>query len=64
MPKKEKTFNKAEYDKQFMRDNYYRLTVVLPKEMRAVIDEAASKAGVSKNGFVIDAIQEKIDNIK
>ena len=40
MPKMEKTFNQSEYTKQFQKENYYRLNVVLPKDMRAVIDEA------------------------
>ena len=63
MPKINKEFNKYEYDKQYHKEHYYRMNVVLPKEMRAVIDEAASRAGVSKNRFIIDAIQEKIDKM-
>lgn len=61
MPKMEKTFNKSEYDKQFQKENYYRLNVVLPKDMRAVIDEAVKASGMSKNAFIKEAIIEKIN---
>ena len=61
MSKKEKNFNKAEYDKQFQKENYYRLNVVLPKDMRPVIDEAVSKSGMSKNAYIKEAIMQKIE---
>lgn len=61
MPKMEKTFNKSEYDKQFQKENYYRLNVVLPKDMRAVIDEAVKASGMSKNAFIKEAIMEKLN---
>lgn len=61
MPKMEKTFNKSEYDKQFQKENYYRLNVVLPKDMRAVIDEAVKALGMSKNAFIKEAIMEKLN---
>lgn len=63
MPKIEKTFNKAEYDKQFQKEHYYRLNVVLPKELRAIIDAAVKQAGVSKNAFIKQAIMEKIESL-
>ena len=59
MPKMEKTFNQSEYTKQFQKENYYRLNVVLPKDMRAVIDEAVKASGMSKNAFIKEAIMEK-----
>ena len=64
MPKMEKTFNKSEYDKQFQKENYYRLNVVLPKDMRAVIDEAVKASGMSKNAFIKEAIMEKLNKGK
>ena len=60
MPKMEKTFNQSEYTKQFQKENYYRLNVVLPKDMRAVIDAAVKASGMSKNAFIKEAIIEKI----
>ena len=64
MPKIEKTFDQAEYTKKFQKENYYRLNVVLPKDMRSVIDEAVAKSGMSKNAFIREAIEEKIESIK
>ena len=60
VPKLNKDFNKYEYDKQYHKTHYYRLNVVLPKEMRAVIDEAVKASGLSKNAFIKEAILEKI----
>ena len=64
MPKVEKTFNQAEYTKQFQKERYWRLNVVLPKEMRGVVDEAVAKSGLSKNQFIRQAIEEKIERDK
>lgn len=61
MPKVKKEFDKAAYNKQFEKDNYYRLNVVLPKDLRPVIDEAVARAGTSKNAFIKAAILEKIE---
>lgn len=61
MPKIKKTFNQAEYNKQFQKEHYYRLNVVLPKDMRSIIDEAVSKSGMSKNAYIKEAIVQKIE---
>ena len=58
MPKVTKDFDKAAYDKQFQKDHYYRLNVVLPKDMRQVID---ASSGMSKNAFIKAAIMEKLE---
>lgn len=60
MPKTEKNFNKAEYDKKYQKENYYRLNVVLPKSMRERIDNAVARSGKSKNAYIREAIEEKI----
>ena len=60
MPILTKEFNQAEYTKQYEKTHYYRLNVVLPKEMREVIDEAVKASGLSKNAFIKEAILEKI----
>lgn len=63
MPKVEKTFNQAEYTKEFQKKNYYRLNVVLPKDYRDIIDVAVSKSGMSKNQFIKSAIDEKLASL-
>lgn len=49
-----------EYQKKYHAENYYRMNIAIPKEMRSVIDEAAKAAGMSKNAFIKQAIEEKI----
>lgn len=61
MPKVEKKFDQAAYNRQFEKENYYRLNVVLPKDLRTVIDAAVSKTDMSKNAFIKAAILEKIE---
>lgn len=63
MPKSKKTFDKYEYDKQYCKENYYRMNIAMKKEMREIIDAAASKVGMSKNAFIIAAIKEKVDKV-
>lgn len=64
MPKISTSFVKAEYDKKYEKEHYYRLNVVLPKELRPIIDAAAAAAGQSKNSFIRSAILEKIEREK
>ena len=43
--------------------NYDRLTFRVKKEDTAIIREAAAAAGLSVNGFIYEAVQEKIDRL-
>ncbi len=61
MPKIATGYVKNEYDKKYEKEHYYRLNVVLKKEMRETIDAAAAAAGQSKNSWVAQAIQERLD---
>ncbi len=61
MPKVTKNFDQAAYTKQFQKEHYYRLNVVLPKDMRPVIDAAVASSGMSKNAFIKAAIMEKLE---
>lgn len=60
MPKIEKKFNQAEYTREYQKENYYRLNVVLPKDMRERIDQAVARSGKSKNAYIREAIEEKM----
>lgn len=60
MKKNEKKFDKAKYDKEYQKANYYRLNVVLPKDMRERIDQAVARSGKSKNAYIREAIEEKM----
>lgn len=61
MPKIEKTFNKAEYDKKYHKEKYKQLAAVFTKEEAARVEAAAAAASVSKSQFIKSATLEKID---
>jgi len=44
--------------------NYDRLYPYAPKGRKAIYEEAAKKAGVSLNDFIITAIEEKIEKLQ
>lgn len=60
MKKDEKKTDRLDYIKDYQKENYYRMTVLMPKEMRARIEEEAEKSGESKNGYVVKAIQDRL----
>ena len=61
MPKLTKEFDRLKYNREYSKENYYRLNIVLPKDLRPIIDDAASRSGKSKNAFIKSAILEKIE---
>lgn len=60
----EQKFNKYEYDRKFEKDNYCRFSVVLPKELRQMIEDASETAQMSKNAWIKQAIEEKLAKSK
>ena len=52
-----------ERKKAYEKEHYKRLNVVLKPELLEQINEAASNAGMSKNGWIIDAIQCKLKEL-
>ena len=52
-----------ERKKAYEKEHYKRLNVVLKPELLEQINEAASNAGMSKNGWIIDAIQCKLKGL-
>ena len=49
-----------ERNNAYQREHYKRLNVVLKPELLEQINQAASGAGMSKNGWIIAAIEEKL----
>lgn len=49
-----------ERKKAYEKEHYKRLNVVLKPELLEQINQAAADAGMSKNGWIIEAIQEKL----
>lgn len=49
-----------ERKKAYEKEHYKRLNVVLKPELLEQINQAAADSGMSKNGWIIEAIQEKL----
>lgn len=50
-------FDKASYDKKFMRENYDDIKIRVPKGKRVIIKACAEEKGISINQLVIDALE-------
>lgn len=61
MPKVTKEFNKAEYDKQFQREHYKKLTGTFTKAEAAEVEAAAKSAGMTRSAYIKAAVFEKIE---
>ena len=65
MEDKKKRFEGAgtkayERNRAYQAEHYKRLNIVLKPDMLEQINQAASGAGMSKNGWIIAAIDEKL----
>ena len=49
-----------ERNKEYQKEHYKRLNIVLKPELLEQINQAAKDAGQSKNGWIVDAILEKL----
>ena len=54
---------KYDYDRQYHKDHYKRVHLVVKPELWEQINQAAADAGQSKNGWIVDAILEKLKKI-
>ena len=61
MPRVTKTFDKPAYDKEYHREKYKQLAVVLTKAEAAEVEQAAQRAGMTKSAYMKKAIFEKIE---
>ena len=46
---------------KYVKNNYDRLDVTLPKGKKGIIKETAEKQGLSVNGFINAAVDEKLE---
>ena len=49
-----------ERNKEYPKEHYKRLNIVLKPELLEQINQAAADAGMSKNGWIVDAILAKL----
>ena len=49
-----------ERNKEYQKEHYKRLNIVLKRELLEQSNQAAGDAGMSKNGWIVDAILAKL----
>lgn len=62
MPEK-KEFDQIKYQNEYNKNNYDRITLLLPKGEKAIVKEMAATAGQSTNEFIRSAIKEKMKQL-
>lgn len=61
MSNKEKSFNKAEYDNNYIKNNYDRINLLFKKGTKDKLNKHIKEHGYkSVSSFVNDAVNEKI----
>lgn len=53
--------NKMKYIDNYNRETYDQIQLRAPKGMKERMEEAARAAGVSRQAFILNAIEEKLD---
>ena len=54
----EKKFNKTAYDNEFIKNNYDRINLTVPKGMKVVIEDRAGSMGV--NAYIRSLIEKDL----
>ena len=49
-----------ERNKEYQKEHYKRMNIVLKPELLEQINQAAAAEGMSKNGWIVDAILKKL----
>ena len=57
MAEEKKKFNKQAYDNQFIKENYDRINLTMPKGTKERIKEAAAVRGMSNAEFIRACIE-------
>ena len=55
------TFNQIEYQNQYNKDKYDRITIMVPKGNKVVLQTYAKKLNLSLNAYINKLLEEKIN---
>jgi len=55
-----KTFNQIEYQNQYNKDKYDRITIMVPKGNKVVLQTYAKQLNLSLNAYVNKLLEEKL----
>ncbi len=60
--KNDEPFDQIKYQNEYIKANYDKISIVCPKGEKAIIKEAARKAGTSMTEYILDAVHRRMDN--
>lgn len=52
---------KAEYKNQWARENVDRISVIVPKGQKQILQARAASVGQSLNAYILEAVQDRMD---
>lgn len=52
---------KAEYKNQWARENVDRISIIVPRGQKQILQARAAAAGQSLNSYVMEAVQDRMD---
>ena len=55
------TFNQIEYQNQYNKDKYDRITIMVPKGNKVVLQTYAKKLNLSLNAYINKLLEEKMN---
>ena len=55
-----KTFNQIEYQNKYNKDNYDRITIMVPKGNKDVLQAYAKQLNLSLNAYINKLLEEKM----
>jgi len=56
----DKTPQAAEYRRNYNKEHYFNLQIMVPKDVAEKVMNAAERAGKSRTAFIVEAVEEKI----
>ena len=64
MPERKRNWDKtpqaAEYRRNYNKEHYFNLQIMVPKDVAEKVMDAAERAGKSRTAFIVEAVEEKI----
>lgn len=53
---------KIKYNQKYNKENYARISLLIPPEVKTEIQAAAKEAGKSMTAYIMDAVKKEMDS--
>lgn len=53
---------KIKYNQRYNKENYARISLLIPPEVKTEIQAAAKEAGKSMTAYIMDAVKKEMDS--